>query len=98
MLLYKHMTFDGVSCRFLLQESAKKRVSLQAFQPRPCIDKGFSAVGTGLAFNYLPKRSVAAAGNRNGWTQDLDARRKITIKKEDRHPIIIRTRRNRLPN
>ncbi len=39
-----------------------------------------AGVGTAFAFNTLPKRSVAAIGNENGQIQDLDARRKITIK------------------
>jgi hypothetical protein len=37
--------------------------------------------GTGLAFNIMPKRSVTVLDNRkNDTTQDLDARRKTTIK------------------
>jgi hypothetical protein len=40
---------------------------------------GFSRVGTGLAFIYLPKRSVTAIGIKNGYKQDSDARRTTTI-------------------
>jgi len=38
------------------------------------------SVGTGFAFNTSPKRNVTALDNNNGQKQDLDARRKTTIK------------------
>jgi hypothetical protein len=47
-------------------------------------------VGTGIAFNTLPKRSVTALGNNKTDTeQDLDARRLIIIKIIRSRPIII---------
>ena len=48
--------------------------------PRASTHGPFAYVGTGIAFNILPKRSVTAVGNINGQIQDLDARRKITTK------------------